>query len=101
MLDGPRPSAADVARLRDALVAERTALADLKSARRAVNSAIRLARSGNASFTAIAAAILPATGDRRLEHLAHLVGATAESVRAAVDAGDKIAAELIVHRAGS
>jgi hypothetical protein len=37
---------------------------------------------------------------RRLERLAHLVGATAESVRAAVEAGSQLAADLLVHRAG-
>src|SRR5258707_11038805 len=37
---------------------------------------------------------------RRLERLAHLVGATAEAVRAAADAGDELAAALIEHRRG-
>ncbi|MEO7730297.1 MAG: hypothetical protein ABIY55_04950 [Kofleriaceae bacterium] len=34
---------------------------------------------------------------RRLERLAHLVGATAEAVEAAMDAGDELAAELATH----
>lgn len=37
---------------------------------------------------------------RRLERLAHLVGATAEAVHAAVEAGSELAADLLVHRAG-
>jgi len=35
----------------------------------------------------------------RLEHLAHLMGATVEAVRAAVLAGDRIAVDLIKHGA--
>jgi hypothetical protein len=31
---------------------------------------------------------------QRLEHLAHLIGATTEAARAAVDSGSEIAAEL-------
>lgn len=62
-LEGPRPSPASVARLKSSLTAERTALANLQAARRAVNQAIRAARSEGASYTAIAAAIVPATGN--------------------------------------
>lgn len=62
-LEGPRPSPASVARLKASLTTERTALADLRSARRAVNQAIRAARTEGASYTAIAAAIVPATGN--------------------------------------
>jgi len=40
-------------------------------------------------------------GDRPLERLAHLMGATAEAVRAAARAGDQIAADLLQHRGGS
>jgi hypothetical protein len=40
-------------------------------------------------------------GDRPLERLAHLMGATAEAVRAAARAGDQIAASLLRHRKGS
>jgi hypothetical protein len=36
--------------------------------------------------------------DRRLEHLAHLLGAAKEAVRAAVYAGAQIAIELAKHR---
>jgi hypothetical protein len=36
--------------------------------------------------------------DRRLEHLSHLLGAAKEAARAAVTAGDEIAAELAKHR---
>ena len=35
---------------------------------------------------------------RRLERLAHLVGATAEAVGAAVEAGDELAAKLAARR---
>jgi hypothetical protein len=35
---------------------------------------------------------------RRLERLAHLVGATAEAVQAAVEAGDELAVELANHK---
>jgi ABC-type transporter Mla subunit MlaD len=35
---------------------------------------------------------------RRLERLAHLVGATAEAVQAAAEAGDELAVELANHR---
>ena len=35
---------------------------------------------------------------RRLERLANLVGATAEAVQAAADAGDELAAELTTHK---
>jgi hypothetical protein len=35
---------------------------------------------------------------RRLERLAHLVGATAEAVEAAVEASDELAAKLAEHR---
>jgi hypothetical protein len=39
---------------------------------------------------------------RRRERLAHLVGATAEAVRAVVDAGDLLASELVAQpRSGS
>src|SRR5215510_11719737 len=62
-LEGPRPSPAFVARLKASLVAERTALADLRSTRQAVVQAIRAARAEGASYSAIAAAIVPATGD--------------------------------------
>jgi two-component sensor histidine kinase len=34
---------------------------------------------------------------RRLEHLAHLMGATAEAARVAVDAGSELASELAKH----
>ena len=34
---------------------------------------------------------------RRLEHLAHLMGATAEAAREAVDAGSQLASELAKH----
>jgi len=37
-------------------------------------------------------------GRRRLERLAHLVGATAEAVQAAVEAGDELAVELANHK---
>jgi hypothetical protein len=40
-------------------------------------------------------------GDRPLERLAHLMGATAEAVRAAARAGDQIAATLLRHGEGS
>ena len=63
LLEGPRPSPATALRLCDTFAAERRALVDLKAARRALNHAIRLARSEGATFTAIAAAIVPATGD--------------------------------------
>jgi hypothetical protein len=36
--------------------------------------------------------------DRRFEHLAHLLGAAKEAARAAVTAGDQIAADLLKHR---
>jgi hypothetical protein len=36
--------------------------------------------------------------DRRLEHLAHLLGAAKEAASAAVTAGNEIAAELAKHR---
>jgi hypothetical protein len=62
-LEGPRPSPAAVARLKDSLANEGTALLNLRSVRRAVNQAIRLARSEGASYTAIAAAIVPGSGD--------------------------------------
>lgn len=39
--------------------------------------------------------------DRPLERLAHLMGATAEAVRAAARAGDQIAADLVQYREGS
>jgi hypothetical protein len=39
-----------------------------------------------------------ADDDRRLEHLAHLLGAAKEAARAAVVAGDQIAADLLKHR---
>lgn len=37
-------------------------------------------------------------GARRMEHLAHLLGAAKEAARAAVMAGDQIAAELVNRR---
>jgi len=36
--------------------------------------------------------------DRRREHLAHLLGAAKDAARAAVAAGDQLAAELVKHR---
>jgi hypothetical protein len=36
--------------------------------------------------------------DRHLEHLAHLLDAAKEAARAAVTAGDQIAADLLKHR---
>jgi hypothetical protein len=38
---------------------------------------------------------------RRLERLAHLVGATAEAVHVAMEAGDRLATELATRRAGA
>ena len=38
---------------------------------------------------------------RRMERLAHLVGATAEAVEAAVEAGDELAARLAKHQLGA
>jgi hypothetical protein len=42
-----------------------------------------------------------AEDDRRLEHLAHLLGAAKEAASAAVTAGNEIAAELAKHRGGA
>lgn len=39
------------------------------------------------------------TGRRRVERLAHLIGATASAVQAALDAGNKLAGAIAGHRA--
>lgn len=61
-LDGPRPSATIVMRLKAGLAAEAHALGDLRQAREQVRAALVDARGQGVGYFALAAAVVPATG---------------------------------------
>ena len=62
-LDGIRPSRESVARLRVGLEVEGRALHSLRAAQGEVRDALSAARSEGATYTAIAAALVPGTGN--------------------------------------
>ncbi len=74
-LDGVRPSAVVIARLRQGLAREGAATAELQRARVEIRAAVVAARAEGAGYFQIASAIVPATGEvaettRRRERMA-------------------------------
>jgi hypothetical protein len=70
--------------------------------RQLVARADALAHATEKQFERVAPGDEPDDDDgRQREHLAHLLGATAQAARAAADASDQIAVELAKHRVGA